>query len=359
MAKDDFGEKTETPTDHRRQEARRKGNIAKSQDLNSAGLMLAAALSFLMFGTALRDSFAKMIAGYLSKPEIIEPNITFLSQHAWNLSETVAGIVLPFLAMMAFSAIFINFTQFGFLVSTEALQPKLSRLNPVEGMKRIFSIRSVVKLAVSLGKLFLVASISIMFAWSALREVLFLLERDPTEIYENITGSTMSLAFTLAIALIVLAILDFLFQKWKHEQDMMMSKQELKEEMKQMDGDPHMRQRRKEAHKKLAQARELQQVPDADVVITNPTHIAVALKYDPDTMPAPKVLAKGKGEIAYRIRTIAAQYDIPILERRELARSLYKDIQVGHYISVEMYEVFVEIMAYVYRLTGRTPPNLD
>ena len=138
-----------------------------------------------------------------------------------------------------------------------------------------------------------------------------------------------------------------------------MTKQEIRDEMKNMEGDPLIRQRRRDAHRKLAQARELNQVRDADVVITNPTHIAVALKYDPDKTPAPKVVAKGKGEIAMRIREIAAKHGVPIIERRPLAQALYSNVKVGQIIPVEMYEVFVEIMAYVYRLSGRTPPPLN
>jgi flagellar biosynthetic protein FlhB len=192
--------------------------------------------------------------------------------------------------------------------------------------------------------------------WIALELPVFvnLMGSEPGELAVQIKSSASGLAFLLALALVCLAVLDYLFQRWKFEQELKMTKQEIREEMKQMEGDPHIRQRRREAHRKLAEARELHRVPDADVVITNPTEIAVALKYDPETMSAPAVLAKGMGPIAARIRQIAAQHGIPIIERKPLARALYRDVKVGHPIPVEMYEVFVEIMAYVYRITGRT-----
>jgi flagellar biosynthetic protein FlhB len=232
-------------------------------------------------------------------------------------------------------------------------------LSPFQGAKRIVSVRALVKLCVSLGKLIVLVAIAGWWIAMQLPEFLNSMGGQPGELLLQIKSSASGLAFSLAIALILLALLDFAFQKWKHEQDLMMTKQEVREEMKQMDGDPHIRQRRREAHRKLAQARELQSVADSDVVITNPTEIAVALKYDPEKTPAPVIVAKGVGPIAARIRQIAAENSVPIIERKPLARALYRDVKVGHMIPVEMYEVFVEIMAYVYRLTGRTPPNLS
>ena len=181
----------------------------------------------------------------------------------------------------------------------------------------------------------------------------------PSLVAMQIGQSIVSIGFQMAAALVVLALLDFGFQKWKFEQDLKMSKEELRQEMKDMDGDPHIRHRRREAHRKLTLANDLRKVADADVVVTNPTHIAVALKYDAETMSAPRVVAKGMGEIAARIRTIAAEHGIPIIERKPLARALYKNVKVGQMIPLEMYGVFVEIMAYVYRLTGRAAPKLS
>lgn len=359
MAADDAGDRTEQPTEHRRREERQKGNVARSQDLSAAALMVAVAFALATFGNSLVRSLMGMLRQSIRNAHAE----TFETDDAVRMMQqsTEYGLltVAPIFLMMAIAAILANLVQVGFLISPEALQPKLARLDPIAGMKRIFSIRSIVKLLVSLSKLAIVVSISVWLISAGVSGFLELSGHPPRAILVSIQSSVVELAMWLALALFVLALIDFGFQKWKHEQDLRMTKQEIRDEMKQMEGDPQMRQRRKEAHQKLAQSRELQQVKDADVVIKNPTHIAVALKYDPETMPAPMVVAKGKGVIAERIHKIAVENDVPIIERKPLARALYAEVKVGQLIPVDMYDAFVEIMAYVYRLTGRTPPNLD
>lgn len=357
MASGDSGEKTEDPTEHRRNEARKKGNIARSQDLNSAGLMLAAAFIISFFG----DSFVRSMVQLLTASLKNAGQVSYQSDDAIHQLREITEFSLlstaPILLLMVGVIIFINLLQVGVLISPEALQPKFSRINPIEGTKRLFSIRAVVKLFVSLAKLGIGISIATWTISTGLSSLIQLSGKSPAGIITSIQSSMQTLALQLAGVLFLLALLDFAFQKWKHEQDLKMTKQEVREEMKQMDGDPHMRQRRKETHQKLVQARELQDVQHADVVIKNPTHIAVALKYDPEKNPAPIVVAKGKGVIAERIHDLAIQHNVPIIERIPLARALYRDVKVGQEISLDMYDAFVEIMAYVYRLTGRTPPE--
>jgi len=359
MANDEFGDKTEQPTDHRRSEARQKGNVARSQDLSAAGVMLGVALALAIFGTTLIVTLGRLIRTYLGGVETLQLSLPFVTRQLHDIVELLAGSILPIMLLMLLTALVFNVMQVGFLVSTESLQPQISRLNPLSGAKRILSIASLVKLAVSLGKLGVVTLVAALFIRSVLPKLLLMSGQEPVGIAMGIKQMNVTLAFELALALVALAIIDFAFQKWKHEQDLRMSKQEVREEMKQMEGDPLIRQRRREAHQKLAQARELKHVEKADVIITNPTHIAVAIKYDPQTMPAPTIVAKGMGEIAARIRRIAVEHDIPIIERKPLARALYQSVKVGQNVPVEMYEVFVEIMAYVYRLSGRTPPGLS
>jgi flagellar biosynthetic protein FlhB len=359
MASDENGDKTEEPTDRRRADAREKGNVVRSVDLNAASHMLAVAFLVSLMGLPLVRAMAEIMQAFLRGPVPLTINPASAVNMFQELASAVAAGVLPWLLGMMASALAINILQVGFLLAPEALMPKFSRLNPLEGAKRILSIQSVVKLAVSLGKLLLVAGIAGWFIASQFSYFATWTHGEPAAILLAIKNELAALAMQLAIALIVLAVTDYAFQKWKHEQDLKMTKQEVRDEMKQMDGDPQMRQRRKEAHRKLAEGREMNAVQDADVVITNPTHIAVALKYAPEKMDAPLVLAKGMGVIAERIRAIAVENAIPIIERRELARALYKDVRTGHPIPVEMYEVFVEIMAYVYSITGRAPTNLD
>jgi len=358
MASDEFGDKTEQPTDHRRQDARQKGNVARSQDLNTSGHMLAAAFVLMMLGIPTIRFLATLMRNSLRGPAWNNVDGNFVMKMFRELAEHVASGVLPIMLLMMATALFFNFVQVGFQISPDAVLPKFNRLDPIQGAKRLLSIQAVVKLIISLGKLAIVITIAALSISLALPEFLNLSDQEPTMILFRIQQALARLAFQLAIALIVLALFDYGFQKWKFERDLRMTKQEVREELKQMEGDPLIRQRRKDAHRKLAQARELQSVKNADVVITNPTEIAVAIKYDPETMAAPIVTAKGMGVIAARIRQIAAEHGIPIIERKPLAQALYRDLKVGEEVPIEMYEVFVELMAYVYRITGRTPPNL-
>lgn len=358
MAADNDNEKTEDPTPHRRSQAREKGNVARSTDLNAAIVMLAAAGGLTMFGLLIADGIAKLLEFFLVAPLGTELNGDQIINLFWRIAEHLMMHVLPFSLFMAIAAVSANLLQVGVLFTSEPLAPKLNRLNPLEGFKRIFSMQSLVKFGISIGKISILATIATMFLMGEVPKFAALHGLEIAFVLGYISDRTVMLAYMLAAALIILAILDFSFQKWKHEQQLKMSKQEIRDEMKNMEGDPLIRQRRREAHAKLAQARELGAVPDADVVITNPTHISVALKYDPSKHPAPVVVAKGVGEIALRIREIAREHNVPIIERKPLARALHRDIKVGQPIPTEMYATFVEIMAYVYKLSGKRLPNM-
>ncbi|QDT42104.1 Flagellar biosynthetic protein FlhB [Gimesia alba] len=357
MAENDSGEKTEQPTDRRRTEAREKGNIAKSTDLNAAGMMLAAAGVLYFFAVSLSNEMKHFMEVTLTTP-------VWLQMEPVKLIERCEAIIKLFLQgtamtmiMLFISAVLLNIVQVGFLISPDVLQIKWERLNPIEGAKRIVSVRGLVKLAVSLGKLTILVLIATWFSYLVFPNFLALMGAPPETILRDIFNSTVELGILLALALIVLGGVDYAFQKWKHEKDLMMSKQEIREEMKSMEGDPLIRQRRREAHRKLAMSQELSNVETADVVITNPTHISIAIKYDPESMPAPVVVAKGAGEIASQIRKIANEHGIPIIERKALARQMYREVKTGQEIPFELYEVFVEIMAYVYNLTGKSMPD--
>ncbi len=367
---EDIGDRTEDPTEFRRDEARRKGQVARSADLNAAGGMLAAAVVMLMFGLSGTKALAEILEHGLTSFHVTLESDDVV-QMLSRLLESIVPIVLPVMALMVLMAVGLNLMQFGFLLTWEAVQFNFARINPFTGIRRLFSIQSLMRLGVSLGKLGIVVAISVLFISAAMPEVMNYVELEwhttealsPQEpfreqgvlapLMSHLWTSVIRLAFFMAGALIVLGIMDYMFQRWKHTKDLRMTKQEIRDELKNFEGDPHTRMRRREIHRKLAQARELGQVPNADVIITNPTHIAVAIKFDPKTMSAPMVLAKGQGEIARRIREIAASHRIPIIERKPLARALYQQVKVGQEIPLEMYEVFVEIMAYVYQVSGK------
>lgn len=358
MSSDDKDDKTEQPTDRRREKAREEGNVARSVDLTAATVLMAASGGMYFFGASSGETLAKLLRAFLGST----PRLTLAREDAVQLLQQVTLVAgsaaLPLMLLTALGSLSINLAQVGFMWSPEALQPKFSRLNPLSGLGRLFSLSSLVRLGGSIAKILLVASVGYLYLTSHAQEYLALSQQDASVILVVLGQGLVELGFYLALTLICLAVLDYGYQYWQHERDLRMTKQEIRDEMKDMDGNPHMRARRRDAHRKLVEARELGQVQTADVVITNPTHIAVAVKYDPLTMPAPTVVAKGMGEIAAQIRKIAAEHGIPIIERKPLARALYRDVKVGRVIPAEMYEVFVEILAYVYRLSGRKPPNL-
>lgn len=357
MAEDESGDKTEDPTERRRSEAREQGNVVKSQDLTAAALMLGSAGVLWWHGRNVAEYMARLMRNSLSAAPWTTFDQNDLVSLAWaHLSES-GWQVAPLLILLALAAIAINLLQVGFLFSPEVLQPKWERINPLSGIQRLFSITSVARLGANLAKLALLGSVATWFVYDGLHRFAALAHQ-PLTVVAVVAGSELiSLIFWMALAIFVAALADFAFQWWKYEQDLKMSKQEIRDEYKEMDGDPLIRMRRREAHRKLTQGRELQSVKTADVVITNPTEIAIAIKYDVATMPAPIVVAKGAGELAAQIRRLAAENGVPIIERKPVARALYKLTRVGDPIPSDLYVVFAEILAYVYKITGRKPPR--
>lgn len=356
MASDENGEKSELPTERRREKAREQGNIARSTDLAAAAVLLGATSALYFFGPEVGDNLAGYLRSSLAASPELTTDIPSFTRKAWQLVTLLAMSVLPLMLVVAAGSLAINLAQIGILWSPEVLQPKLERLNPLQGAQRIVSITALVKLAGSLLKLAAIACVSVWYISRRLDESHNLASMDLVMLLSWAGQSTVELGFYLSLTLLVLAIADYGFQWWKHEQDLKMTKQELREEMKDMDGDPQMRMRRREAHRKLTEGRNLQNVKTADVVITNPTELAVAIKYDPTKMDAPIVVAKGADEMAAQIRRIAKEHGVPIIERKPVARALYKSVKVGQPIPADMFEVFVEILAYVYKITGRKPP---
>ncbi|MDA1013708.1 MAG: EscU/YscU/HrcU family type III secretion system export apparatus switch protein [Planctomycetota bacterium] len=356
------GEKTELPTEHRRAEVRRQGNVARSVDLNSAVMMFGTAIVLYVSGGQFVNAMSDIVRTHLQARPFLSGKLDAKSvtKLAWDVVGDASRPAFSMMLMLAGVALLVNLVQFGWVFSPEVVQPQFGRISPLQGLKRIFSVASVFKLMVSLCKLIILLGVTIAFAVNVIPLSARTAGHDisPIKIGRDLGETTVELAFLLSIALLVLGVLDYMFQKWKHERDMMMTRQELREEMKQLEGDQEIRQRRRETHRKLANSKELQQVPTADAVITNPTHIAVAIKYDPDVRPAPYVVAKGTDALAARIREIAAEHGVPILERKPLARALYRDVKVGQMVPAEMYDVFVQIMAYVYQITGRQGPKL-
>lgn len=352
MAEDsEGGDKTELPTDRRREEVRERGNVARSVDLSVAASIVAAAGVLYFFGSGIATAQVNMLRTSLSAPAWTTIDKGKVSVELWKLAGPIASAVLPALALVVVGAVAINAAQVGFFITTEPLSPQFERINPLAGMKRLLSLQSTVRITGSLLKLVVAVAIVAGFVIARLPEFLHSIDLDTAGFCRQLGNWLVALSFQLALGLFVLAALDYGFQLWKFEQDIKMTKQEVRDEMRHMEGDPQIRQKRREAHRKLVNARQVQQTKNADVVITNPTEIAVAIKYDPAKMDAPIVLAKGKDLLAARIRRVAVENGIPIVEKKPLAQALYRMVKVGQPIPIELYEGVAEILAYVYRLS--------
>lgn len=348
------GEKTEAPTPKRREEARDNGQIARSQDMTAAAMMLAAVLLITHFGEnvmkVLKDLMLECLGpqsiGSLKVPNPFEIMVQLFVRVGWAMSPILAGLLLV--------AVLMNLVQVGFFFNFEKLMPKLSSLNPTKGLSKTFAKgQGAVTLLMNLAKMAMIAAVAYSAIAGKIDVIVGATQLDVAQVFG--IGATVihDIALRIAIFLLVLSVIDFAYQKYKITQDLKMTKQEIKEEAKRMDGDPKIKQRRRQIAMQRAMKRVKQSVPTADVIVTNPTHYAVALKYEAGLMHAPKVVAKGADFLALRIREIAAEAGIPILERPPLARALYRTTEIGQEIPEEYYNAVAEIMAYVFEISGR------
>lgn len=349
------GEKTEAPTPRKREEARQEGNVAKSQDLTAAVAMFGAMLLLGVLGMQLFGGMRLLVRAALGGEWAINVTTTDDVMAGLTSSAYVAmRITLPIVLGLLVVTVIANLLQVGFLISGKAIIPRFSKLSPIKGTKNLFSGRAAMRLVMSLLKVGIVIGVS---AWAIIEDfplLLTLIHLSPGAILAAASYVVWIIALKISAVLVLLAIFDFLYQKWQHEEDLKMSKQDVKEEMRSMEGDPQIKRRRSEVARQLAMQRMGQAVPQADVVVTNPTHYAVALKYD-DSMAAPKVVAKGADYMAMRIRQLAVANDVPIVERPPLARALYRTVEVGQEIPEKFFSAVAEILAYVYRLKGKAP----
>ncbi|MCC6240751.1 MAG: flagellar biosynthesis protein FlhB [Phycisphaerales bacterium] len=351
---EDLGDKTEAPTPQRRTKAREQGNIPRSQDLNAAVLLLGFMVLLDFFGKDLVRVMGEIMQSLLGPQSLSHLTSTGIQSLLLNITLLVGRAMLPLLAGVVLLAVVINLIQVGFFASAQRLQPNLNALNPVKGLGRIFGKKeALTKTALSAAKLVLVAWVAYRAVLDRMDTIVTIQQYDFLQIFGIGADVVYWLAIRLGIVLVILAIIDYVWQRRKHERELKMTKQEVKDDMKRMEGDPQIKARRRDIARQIALRRAKQDVPTADVVVTNPTHFAVALKYDADRMRAPRVVAKGADFLAMRIREIAAIHGIPILERPPLARGLYKLVDVGQEIPEQFYTAIAEILAYVYELTGK------
>ena len=355
-------ERTEQPTPKRLEESRRHGEVPRSPDLTTAAVVLIAGAGLHFTGryAAQRLSGVMQSALHISRAQALDAS-SMLPALAANAAEAAKAIA-PILGLTLVAALLAPLALGGWNLSFEALVPDVTRLSPANGLQRLFSLRSGVELAKAFAKFLLVALIAVLFLRAKTAEILSLgTEPVPSAIAHSAQlGSDALLACASALALI--AAVDVPFQLWSYKQRLRMSRQEIREELKESEGSPEMKGRIRKQQQELARRRMMQEVPKADVVVTNPTHFAVALRYDDRRMRAPIVVAKGAGEVAARIREVALENSVPLFEAPPLARALHRVVPIGGEIPASLYVAVAQVLTYVYQLrtarrTGAMPPQ--
>jgi len=347
----EFGEKTEPATPRRRSEARARGQIARSLDLAAAVLLLSGLIALDIWGVPLWQGLLQLMRSGLDPavPWSVDEAMPFAISAASEMFRRLA----PLLVMLFAAAAAVLYAQVGPLLTFEPLTPNLGKLNPLSGLQRLFSTGSLVSTLMNLAKLGAVGLVAYAVMAGSAASILFAGSLGCAQLLLLGAKLTFRLGLSLAAVFFVLAVFDYVWQRYRNERALRMTKEEVKDELRNMEGDPGIKRRRRQLQLQLAMQRLKKDVPKADVVVTNPTHISVALAYDSETMPAPKVVAKGADEIALRIQQIAKESGIPIVERKPLARALYETVEVGRYIPERFYQAIAEILAYVYELNGR------
>ena len=353
MADQPASEKVLPPSPRKLQRAREKGNVARSGDLNSGVLLLAAGLGLYVFGPL---AFAQLIAltqYYFADAATIPVEPGDMQPLLAQVLLFAAPVVVPLMLFLMAAGILINVTQIGFIFTGQAMQPKLERLDPIRGFKRFVSLRSLVELTKSLAKLGVIGYIAYSTMRGRSSDILGLMHSSPWAGGIAVWNVVLAVWWRVALAMIFIGLLDFAFQRWQYLQDQRMTRQEAQDELKQLEGDPRIKQRVRQIQRQMAMQRMMAEVPEAEVVITNPTAYAVALRYEAGKMEAPTVVAKGARRIADRIRELAVEHDVPIVERPELARALFRDIEIGGHVPESLFKAVAEILAYVYEIDRR------
>ncbi len=350
MAETSDQERTEQPTPKRREEARKKGDVAKSNEIPTAFILLAALCVFLFTAPwMILEMTGLMGVCFENIATFHMTGVELPAYFQWVFRR--AGLLLaPLFAVILIVAAASHVLQTGIIYSITPLTPDFSKLDPVSGMKRLFSQRSLVELAKSILKMAFIGTITAMVMKGLLPEIPPLMHQGVGDILSFTGGACLRIAFYAGLGLVFLASLDFAFQRWHHGKKLRMTKQEIRDEQKQQEGDPQIKARIKSIQMEMARRRMMSAIPEADAVITNPDHLAVALKYDPLKMAAPLVVAKGAGFLAQRIKEVARENHIPLVENKPLARTLFKAVDIGKSIPEELYRAVAEVLAYVYRL---------
>ncbi len=346
-------QKTEAPTPRRLREARRKGQVPKSRDLSAAVILLLALAALALLKDSILASMQRLLAEYFQAGLVVDLPAENLPYYAFDFLARMALVLLPVFTVVVLAALAANIAQVGFLFAPQVLQPKLERLNPVEGFKRIFSLRSLFELAKNIVKVVIVAVAVYFVVKAMLPEMLLIYFKTPAQLMDLIAGAVLTAAFAGGGAFLAVSLFDLMFQRYEHIKNLRMTKQEVKDELKHTEGDPLVKSWQRRRQREIITNAIRREVPRATVVITNPIHVAVAVRYEEGEMNAPVVTAKGAGDLAEVMKRLARQHKVPVVENPPVARALFRDVEVGSEIPVELYRAIAEIIAMIYKLKGK------
>ncbi len=350
MAEHDDGDKTEEATPLRREEFRKRGQVAQTRELGSVFLLFALMLCFWVLGKFVIQQIYLIFNEAFGRALVLSVREGIHADIFKFIAVRTLMILGPLMGLFVLASLLSSVVQIGFLSNEEALQLKWDRLDPVAGFKRIFSLKSLIEGAKSIVKVLLVGGVAYLVLRDELKVIPVLSYYSIPQLLSYTGTVFIKLMTSIVVFLTVLAGADYFFQRWELEKAMRMSKQEIKDEMKSREGDPLIRARIRRSQKEIAQKRMMSEVPKADVIVTNPTHIAVALKYDMKAMAAPKIIAMGADFIAEKIKEIARANNIPMVENKPLARTIFKTLKVGQVIPRELYTAVAEVLSYVFKL---------
>ncbi|WP_442801497.1 flagellar biosynthesis protein FlhB [Serratia rubidaea] len=350
MAEESDLEKSEAPTPHRLEKARKEGQIPRSRELTSMLMLIAGLACLWLGGSNMARELSQMLAGGLhfdhgmvnNDRQMLHQLGTLLRQAVWALLPVLAGLVLVALTAPMLLG--------GLLFSAKSLKFDLKRLNPLSGLKRIFSSQVLAELLKGVLKALLVGWVTGLYLWHNWAAMLHLVTQQPLDAMGNALQMVVFCGLLVVLGLVPMVAFDVFYQLWSHFKKLKMTKQDIRDEFKEQEGDPHVKGRIRQQQRAAARRRMMADVPKADVIVTNPTHYAVALQYNDKKMSAPKVLAKGAGDIAMRIRELAGEHRIPLLEAPPLARALYRHSEIGQHIPTTLYAAVAEVLAWVYQL---------
>ena len=347
---DDQGEKTEEPSQHKLDEARKKGDVASSKELNSV-LILTGVLCVLVMSSLY---MFEIISEYIEWIYGLEVKRAYTEELGKRILEETFIMAGKCVAPVFITSIGLGFIaqvmQVGILYAPEVLQLKGERINPISGFKRIFSKKSIAEVVKSLFKFAIVLSVTYVIVSSNLTTFTGFLHTEAAQAFSYGKVFALKLSLSILAGLVVVAIGDFAWEKWSYKEKHRMTKQQVKEEHKEREGSPEVKQKIRAIQRDMATKRMMADIPKADVIVTNPTHISIVIRYDAETMIAPEIIGKGQDHLALRIREIAKEHDVPIVENVPLARALYKTVKVGQGVPRSLYKAVAEILAFVYKL---------